>query len=38
VTIGAGSIVAGGATVIPGDYPPDVLLAGCPAVVKRELK
>lgn len=37
-TIGDGSIVAAGAIVMPGDYPANVLLAGCPAVVKRELQ
>jgi acetyltransferase-like isoleucine patch superfamily enzyme len=37
-TIGAASIVAAGATVTPGAYPANTLLAGCPAVVKRELQ
>lgn len=37
-TIGAGSIVAASTTVIPSSYPVNVLLAGCPAVVKRELQ
>lgn len=35
--IGCGSIVAAGSVVIKGIYPPNVLLAGVPAVVKREL-
>jgi maltose O-acetyltransferase len=35
--IGTGSIVAGGSVVIRGTYPDNVLLAGVPAVVKRNL-
>jgi maltose O-acetyltransferase len=35
--IGSGSIVAAGSVVIKGEYPPNVLLAGVPAKVKREL-
>jgi maltose O-acetyltransferase len=35
--IGPGSIVAAGAVVIAGIYPPDSLLAGVPAVIKRKL-
>ncbi|MGC4118197.1 MAG: hypothetical protein QM765_27335 [Myxococcales bacterium] len=35
--IGDGSVVAAGAIVLPGDYPPNVLLAGVPAVVKKKL-
>jgi len=35
--IGAGSIVAAGSVVMAGNYPPDVLLAGVPARVKKEL-
>lgn len=35
--IGTGSIVAAGATLRAGDYPPDTLLAGCPAIVKKSL-
>jgi len=33
VTIGPRTIVAAGAVVFKGDYPPDSLLAGNPAVV-----
>jgi maltose O-acetyltransferase len=35
--IGAGCVVAAGAVVLAGTYPPNVLLAGVPAVLKREL-
>jgi acetyltransferase-like isoleucine patch superfamily enzyme len=38
VTIGQGSIVAAGAVVTSGAYPANVLLAGCPAIVKRALQ
>lgn len=38
VSIGAGSIVAACAGVLAADYPDNVMLAGLPAVVKRELK
>jgi len=37
VTIGAGSIVGANSVVRPGDYPPAVLIAGIPAVVKKPL-
>jgi acetyltransferase-like isoleucine patch superfamily enzyme len=36
VTIGDRSIVAAGAVVFRGDYPPDSIIAGNPAVVVRE--
>jgi len=35
--IGSGSIVAAGSLVRPGEYPPDSLLAGVPAMVKKSL-
>ena len=35
-TVGRGSVVAAG-SVVRGDVPPDSLVAGVPAVVKREL-
>lgn len=35
--IGAGSVVAAGALVLPGDYPANSLLAGVPARVVKEL-
>lgn len=35
--IGAGSMVAAGAVIRAGNYPNDVLLAGVPAVVKKNL-
>jgi acetyltransferase-like isoleucine patch superfamily enzyme len=36
VRIGARSIVAAGAVVFRGEYPPDSLLVGNPALVKRK--
>jgi len=36
--IGEGSIVAAGSVVLPGAYPRNVLLAGVPARVVRELE
>jgi maltose O-acetyltransferase len=36
-TVGAGSVVGAGALVLAGDYPPNVLLAGVPAVIKKKL-
>jgi maltose O-acetyltransferase len=36
VTIGAGAVVAAGSVVI-GDVAPDVVVAGVPAVVRRQL-
>lgn len=33
--IGVGSIVAAGSVVTPGKYPPNVLLAGVPAKIKK---
>lgn len=35
--IGDGSVVAAGSVVVAGDYPPNVLLAGVPAQVRRSL-
>ena len=35
--IGKGSVVAAGSVVIAGIYPDNVLLAGVPAVIKRQL-
>jgi acetyltransferase-like isoleucine patch superfamily enzyme len=35
--IGSGSIIAAGSVVIAGEYPPNTLLAGIPAAVKRTL-
>ncbi len=35
--LGVGTVVASGALVRPGEYPPNVLLAGAPALIKRGL-
>lgn len=35
--IGSGTVVGAGAVVLPGEYPDNVLLAGVPAVVKKQL-
>jgi acetyltransferase-like isoleucine patch superfamily enzyme len=37
VTVGRGSVTAAGSVVIE-DVPPDTLVAGVPAVVKKKLK
>lgn len=37
VILGPGTIVAAGAVVLPGKYPPNVLLAGVPARIIKEL-
>jgi len=36
VKVGAGSIICAGAVVTEGNYPPEVLIGGCPAKVIRE--
>lgn len=36
--IGPGSIIAAGSVVVAGEYPPNTLLAGVPAAVKRSLQ
>lgn len=35
--IAAGCVIAAGAVVLPAQYPPNVLLAGVPATVRRDL-
>ena len=37
VTIGSGSVVGAGSVVLPGEYPPNALLAGVPARVVKTL-
>ena len=37
VTLGDGCVVGAGALVLAGNYPPNVLLAGVPAKIKKEL-
>jgi maltose O-acetyltransferase len=36
-SVGSASILAAGALLLPGDYPADTLLAGCPATPQRTL-
>jgi acetyltransferase-like isoleucine patch superfamily enzyme len=36
-SVGSASILGAGAMLLPGDYPADTLLAGCPATIKRAL-